>query len=70
MANPLYQQFGNKPMNDPMSQFMSEYKRIQQSVQDPQAEVQRLVQSGQLPQSDFNRLGQMANQIIMRRGRR
>lgn len=64
MANPLFGDFGNQQKNNPMSQFISEFNHIRNTVKNPQAEVEHLVRSGQISQGDFNRLGQMANQII------
>lgn len=63
MANPLFNQFGNN-QNNPMSQFMSDFNRIRQTIRDPKQEVQNLLNSGQMSQQDFNRLSQMANQLM------
>lgn len=63
MANPLFGQFGGN-QNNPMSQFMGEFKRLQQIVKNPQKEVENLLQSGQMSQSDFNKYSQIANQIV------
>lgn len=68
MANSLFEQFGNKSINDQTAQFFGEFNRIKNSVQNPQAEVERLVRSGRISQNEFNRLGQMANQILGRVG--
>ena len=65
MANPLFGQFGGQ--NNPMSQFMGEFKRLQQIVKNPQKEVENLLQSGQMSQQQFNWLSQMANQITGRK---
>ena len=66
MANPLFGQFGGS-QNNPMSQFMGEFKRLQQTVKDPRKAVENLLQSGQMSQSDFNQLSQMANQLMGRK---
>ena len=66
MANPLFNQFGNK-QNNPMVEFMNDFNRIKQTIRDPKQEVQNLLNSGQMSQQDFNRLSQMANQL-MRKG--
>jgi hypothetical protein len=63
MSNPLFNQFGNNS-NNPMSQFMSDFKRLQQTVKNPQQEVQRLLNSGQMSQQQFNQFSQMANQLM------
>ncbi len=66
MANPLFNQFGNK-QNNPMSQFMSDFNRLRQTIKNPKQEVQNLLNSGQMSQQDFNRLSQMANQLMGKR---
>lgn len=66
MGNPLFNQFGNN-QNNPMSQFVSDFNRIRQTVRNPKQEVQNLLNSGQMSQQDFNRLSQMANQIMGRK---
>ena len=66
MANPLFGQFGNN-QNNPMSQFMSQFKRLQQTIKDPQKEVENLLKSGQMTQQQFNQLSQMANQLMGRK---
>lgn len=63
MANPLFGQFGGG-QNNPMSQFMSQFKRLQQIVKNPQKEVENLLQTGKMSQSDFNKYSQIANQIV------
>jgi hypothetical protein len=66
MANSLFNQFGNNN-NNPMSQFMSQFKRLQQTVKNPQKEVENLLQSGRMSQQEFNQLSQMANQLTGRK---
>ena len=66
MANPLFGQFGNN-QNNPMSQFMSQFKRLQQTIKDPQKEVENLLKSGQMTQQQFNQLSQMASQLMGKR---
>ena len=66
MANPLFNQFGGS-QNNPMSQFIGEFKRLQQTVKDPRKTVENLLQSGQMSQQQFNQLSQMANQLMGRR---
>ena len=67
MANSLFEQFGNQTSTNPMSQFMSAFKQIQQTVRNPKQEVERLLQSGQMTQQQFNQLSQMANQFFGRK---
>ena len=66
MANPLFGQFGGN-QNNPMSQFMGEFKRLQQTVKDPRKVVEDLLQSGKMTQQQFNQLSQMANQMTGRK---
>ena len=66
MANPLFGQFGGN-QNNPMSQFMSQFKRLQQTIKDPQKEVENLLKSGQMTQQQFNQLSQIANQMMGRK---
>lgn len=66
MANPLFNQFGNN-QNDPMSQFMSDFNRLQQTIRNPKQMVENLLQSGQMTQDQFNQFSQMANQIMGRK---
>ena len=55
---------GQQPANNGFSNFMADFQRLQQTVNNPRQEVERLLQSGAISQQDFNRLGQMANQIL------
>ena len=66
MANPLFGQFGGN-QNNPMSQFMDELKRLQQTVANPRKVVEDLLQSGKMTQQQFNQLSQMANQMTGRK---
>ena len=67
MANPLFNQFGNNVPNNPMQQFMNEFKRMQQTIKNPKQEVENLLQTGKMSQQEFNRLSQMANQLMSRK---
>ena len=67
MANSLFNQFGNQTQANPMSQFMNDFKQLQQTVRNPKQEVERLLQSGQMTQQQFNQLSQMANQFLGRK---
>ena len=65
MPNPLFNQFGGQhPANNGFSNFMDDFKQLQQTVKNPRKEVERLLQSGAMSQQDFNLFGQMANQIM------
>lgn len=63
MGNPLFDQFGNNQTN-PMSQFMSDFNRLKQTISNPKQMVESLLQSGQMSQNQFNELSRMANQIM------
>lgn len=64
MSNPLFQQYGNRIVNNSrIGQFISEVKRMEQTIQNPRHEVEKMLQSGQLSQDDFNRYSQIANEI-------
>ena len=67
MSNPLYGQFGGQQNNDGFSDFMNDFRRLQQTVKNPRQEVERLLNTGAMSQKDFNRLGQMANQMLGRK---
>ena len=66
MSNPLYGQFGGQ-QNNGFSDFMNDFRRLQQTVKNPRQEVERLLNTGAMSQQDFNRLGQMANQMMGRK---
>ena len=66
MANPLFNQFGGN-QNNPMSQFMGEFKRLQQTVANPRKVVEDLLQTGKMSQQQFNQLSQVANQLMGKR---
>ena len=68
MANPIYEQFGGQQNNNGFSDFMNDFRRLQQTVKNPRQEVERLLQSGAMSQQDFNRFGQMANQVMQMMG--
>lgn len=67
MSNPLYGQFGGQQTNNVFSDFMNDFRRLQQTVKNPRQEVERLLNTGAMSQQDFNRLGQMANQMMGRK---
>lgn len=64
MANHIYDQMTS---NNPMSQFMSAFNQLQQTVKNPRAEVEKLLNSGQMSRQQFNQFSQIANQMISKR---
>ena len=68
MANPIYDQFGGQQNNNGFSDFMNDFRRLQQTVKNPRQEVERLLNTGAMSQQDFNRFGQMANQVMQMMG--
>jgi hypothetical protein len=65
MANPLFNQFGNVPQQNPFAQIMREAQQLKKTFKgNPQEEVQRLLNSGEMSQADFNRYSQIANQVL------
>lgn len=65
-TNPLFNALngGQQAANNGFSNFMDDFRRLQQTVKNPRQEVERLLQSGAMSQQDFNRFGQMANQML------
>ena len=63
MATPLFNALNGQQTN-PMSQLVTEARRLKQTMQNPRAEVERLLQTGQMSQQDFNKYSQIAQQIV------
>lgn len=63
MATPLFNALNGQQTN-PMSQLITEARRLKQTMQNPRAEVERLLQTGQMSQQKFNELSQIAQQIV------
>ena len=63
MATPLFNALSGQQAN-PMSQLVTEARRLKQTMQNPRAEVERLLQSGQMSQAQFNQFSQIAQQIV------
>lgn len=63
MANNLFNALNGQQTN-PMSQLITEARRLKQTMQNPRAEVERLLQSGQMSQQQFNQFSQIAQQIV------
>lgn len=68
MPNPIFEQFGGQKNNNGFSDFMNDFRRLQQTVKNPRQEVERLLNTGAMSQQDFNRFGQMANQVMQMMG--
>lgn len=63
MANPLYNQFGNKqPSQQDIIQQVKEFQKTFKG--NPEQIVKQMVASGQLPQNVFNELVQQANALM------
>lgn len=63
MATPLFNALNGQHTN-PMSQLVTEARRLKQTMQNPRAEVERLLHTGQMSQQKFNELSQIAQQIV------
>ena len=63
MATPLFNALNGQQTN-PMSQIVTEARRLKQTMQNPRAEVERLLQTGQMSQQQFNQFSQIAQQIV------
>ena len=63
MANNLFNALNGQQTN-PMSQLVTEARRLKQTMQNPRAEVERLLHTGQMSQQKFNELSQIAQQIV------
>lgn len=63
MATPLFNALNGQQTN-PVSQLVTEARRLKQTMQNPRAEVERLLQTGQMSQQKFNELSQIAQQIV------
>lgn len=65
MANPLFNTFGAKPMDNGIQQFINEVRNFERTFKgNPKQEVQQMLNSGKLSQQQFNQYAQMANQIM------
>lgn len=61
MANPFYQQLGNKsPMNPMLQQFLQFKKNFNGN---PQQIIQNMLNSGKISQAQVNKCAQQANQL-------
>lgn len=61
MANPLYNQLGGVPNNNPMLQRLMDFKRTFNG--NPQQIVQNMLNSGKISQAQINQYAQQANEI-------
>lgn len=60
MANPLFNQLNNTPLN--LMQQFNDFKNTFKG--NPRDEVQRLLNSGQMSQAQYNELQSMAQQFM------
>ena len=64
MVNSLFNQFGNQPPTNGLTQIMVQVQELQKAFNgNPEEEVKRLLNSGQMSQDQFNKFAQMANRI-------
>lgn len=61
MANPLFNQLGGVPSNNPMLQRLMEFKKTING--NPQQMVQNMLNSGRVSQAQMNQYVQQANEI-------
>ena len=61
MANPLYNQLGGMPNNNPMLQRLMDFKKTING--NPQQIVQNMLNSGRISQGQMNQYIQQANEI-------
>jgi hypothetical protein len=66
MGNPLFNALGgNLPVQNPMSQLLTEAKRLEKTINgNPKEMVQELMRSGRMSQTQFNQFAQIANQLM------
>lgn len=58
--NPLFNMFGNNPMN----QMLQKFQQFQQTFQgDPKQQIQQMLNSGKINQDQYNKAFQMAQQF-------
>ena len=63
MPSPLFNVFGNIPMNN-VSGLMQKFTQFKNTFSgNPKQQVQQLLNSGQMSQQQFNQLKQMADQM-------
>ena len=68
MANPLFNQYGNR-INNPFSQIVRDARQLRQTFKgSPKEEVQRLLNSGAMSQAQFNQFSQIAQQVMQSMG--
>ena len=63
-TNQLFNVLNGGQQANPMQQLIAEARQLNQTMQNPRAEVERLLQTGQLSQSQFNQFSQIAQQIV------
>jgi hypothetical protein len=69
MANALFDQFGNRPQNNPLEQIAQQAREFKKQFNiNPRQEVERLLQTGAMSQAQFNQLSQIAQQVAQMMG--
>ena len=63
-TNPLFNALNGGQQTNPMQQLVAEARQLNQTIQNPRAEVERLLQTGQMSQDQFNQFAQIAQQIV------
>ena len=61
MANPIFQQLGNKTPNNPMLQQFLQFRKNFNG--NPQQIIQNMLNSGKITQAQVNECAQKANQL-------
>lgn len=65
MPNPFFQSLQTASRQQTgIFALLNQAKELQNTIQNPRAEVEKLLQSGQMTQQQFNQLSQTANQIL------
>ena len=63
-TNPLFNALNGGQQTNPTQQLVAEARQLNQTIQNPRAEVERLLQTGQMSQDQFNQFAQIAQQIV------
>ena len=64
MANSLFNQFGNRPQNNPIEQIAQQAREFKKQFNgNPRQQVEQLLASGRMSQAEFNRYSQIAQQV-------
>ena len=64
MANSLFNQFGNRPQNNPIEQIAQQAREFKKQFNgNPRQQVEQLLASGRMTQQQFNQYSQIAQQV-------